>query len=693
MRAGSLLFRISASLATAGILAVPCWTAPALAQRAPGPPIRAATAVDPPERVGRLAAITGTVSFHTTDQENWSPATLNYPLTTGDALWTEPEARASVEVGGSLVALDGGTDFQIDELTPTSLAATLAQGQIYVNLQHMAAGDSVVIRTSRAVARIDKPGRYVIAAGNADSPTIMGAVDGAIQVTGENITLQVGAGQMATLQGKDPVEGAVGPLDRSPFLQDALAREAKAARAVAALPAPVRHMTGAASLAATGAWRHNPEYGEVWYPEVAADWAPYRDGRWAYVAPWGWTWMDNAPWGFAPFHYGRWARVEDRWGWVPGLPGVPIVARPVYAPALVRFAEVGAAALAGAAIGFAAGRIAGGRGPGNGGVAWVPLAPNEPYYPPYRASRTYLRQVNVRNVTNINTVTVNNVTVVRPGVGQTGVGQPGQGRPGAPVFAGLANQAAGTVMPAAAMVRSYPVQQASRPLPPAMAEQARAVVGRPPIAPAPVSFGVTPQVARRYGYAPQAFPARPPAPGPAFARPGGGPGRNRNTGRRCGSRAGRRSGRVIGAGAQPAGARPCTSTPGRGTDAPCWTWPRPPPCPPRASRRSRSACPEASRAARDGTAHAQPAAAARAARPPLRSARGRAQLPAAADASTSDAAGASAAHAAAARDAPGPRFRPGRAACPSAASGASSRRPQSSIAQEIRFPGAAGSGA
>ena len=45
------------------------------------------------------------------------------------------------------------------------------------------------------------------------------------------------------------------------------------------------------------------------------------------------------------------------------------------------------------------------------GVGWFPLAPEEPYYPSYHVSNTYIRNVNVTNVTNITNITnVTNVT-------------------------------------------------------------------------------------------------------------------------------------------------------------------------------------------------------------------------------------------------------------------------------------------
>ncbi|HEX5816710.1 MAG TPA: DUF6600 domain-containing protein, partial [Methylomirabilota bacterium] len=64
-----------------------------------------------------------------------------------------------------------------------------------------------------------------------------------------------------------------------------------------------------------------------------AGWAPYTTGRWAWDPRYGWTWVDAAVWGWAPYHYGRWVHLEGLWAWAPG----PVVARPVYAPALVAF--------------------------------------------------------------------------------------------------------------------------------------------------------------------------------------------------------------------------------------------------------------------------------------------------------------------------------------------------------------------
>jgi hypothetical protein len=71
---------------------------------------------DPPGRVGRLSFVEGEVSHHGPGEDAWSPATLNYPVTTGDAFWTPPGARAEIRFGSSSVHLDGGTDLEVYRL-------------------------------------------------------------------------------------------------------------------------------------------------------------------------------------------------------------------------------------------------------------------------------------------------------------------------------------------------------------------------------------------------------------------------------------------------------------------------------------------------------------------------------------------------------------------------------------------------
>lgn len=192
--------------------------------------------------------------------------------------------------------------------------------------------------------------------------------------------------------------------------------------------------------------------------------------------------MDAAPWGFAPFHYGRWFQDDGRWGWAPGLgaPGYEVgfgVPRfPIYAPALVSFFT------------FGAGRP----------VGWVPLGINEPYFPPYRASLNYTRNINMTNVRNVTSII--NIYNIHNAIYRAGT------------INQFINRGAITVVPGETMARSAPVAVAVVAAPAAFAMRASF---RAPVQPEAATLGVAP---RRFGGLRSGQPAT--APGPIIRAQG-----------------------------------------------------------------------------------------------------------------------------------------------------------------------------
>jgi hypothetical protein len=490
MRTQNHPFRLTATVAIAALLVPqtlpqPAMAALVLAQTQPQPVAQGAPpqdqqqSGDPPSRVGRLAQVSGTVSFHTQDDTQWNPATLNYPVTQGDAFWTEPNAQAVLEVSASRIAMAPGTELDVTTLTDHAFQATLPQGELYLRVRTAAPDETFAVQTPRGVVTLSAPGRYGVLSGDTQAPTTVTVIEGSAQVLGPGVALNAGPDQVATVTGVDAFQGEVGPAQRDAFLTAMLNSERPPQPPAAAPPAAVAAMPGGEDLAQYGSWTESPDYGQVWYPQVGSDWVPYREGRWAYVAPWGWTWVDNEPWGFAPFHYGRWAEIGGRWGWVPG--GVAVgVPEPVYAPALVTFLGVGAVVGVGIGAALAAGRI-----------GWCPLGPREAFHPWYRASDRYFHQVNVSHVTNFTTIN-RNVT-----------------------FNNFVNRRAATVVPTAAMTGSRPVASSFQRVDPAQLAQARPVIGQQPLRPAPTTFGVTPAAARQLNL-PPATGQHPVAPGPGF---------------------------------------------------------------------------------------------------------------------------------------------------------------------------------
>src|SRR2546426_11275858 len=60
---------------------------------------------DPPSRVGRLSDLAGSVSFRPGDLDDWAAATVNYPMHSGDHLWTDADGRAEITVGSTALRL------------------------------------------------------------------------------------------------------------------------------------------------------------------------------------------------------------------------------------------------------------------------------------------------------------------------------------------------------------------------------------------------------------------------------------------------------------------------------------------------------------------------------------------------------------------------------------------------------------
>jgi hypothetical protein len=442
---------------------------------------------DPPSRAARLSFASGTVSFQPASVEDWVPATLNRPLTTGDRLWTEAGSRAEVHLGSAAFRLNGRTNFTFINLTDTMTQVQVSTGSVSVRVRRLDDQESFEIDTPQAAFSLLRPGEYRVDVNEQGDATVVTVRGGQGEVTADNQVQSVhpreqmrisetGDGHAVFDQRDAPVADSF-----DNFCQDRDRREdrSESARHVS------RDVPGFADLDEHGVWREDQQYGWIWAPRVEVGWAPYHQGHWAWIAPWGWTWVDDAPWGYAPFHYGRWAFVGAAWVWVPGPPAV----RPVYAPALV--AWVGGPRFG---VGISVG--------GGAAVGWFPLGPGEVWRPAYRASPRYFTQVNVSNTVinrnvNITNVNVTNVTYVNQRVNGAVMAVPrnamGNGRPVAQVAVRLqANEVASAQIergPVVAPERTAVMggRAATNAAPPA-AVMNRTVVARAAPPPAPVPF-------------------------------------------------------------------------------------------------------------------------------------------------------------------------------------------------------------
>ena len=345
---------------------------------------------DPPSRVARLSYFDGSVSFQAGGNGDWGNAAKNRPITIGDKLWVDKDARAELQAGQATIHLGGMTALAFLNLDQNITQMRLAEGSINFRVRELREGDTYEVDTPNVAFTVREAGVFRIDVNETGDGTLVTVIRGEGEVTAGGKSYDVRAGELAEFNGTDSnieyrSDRAPDPDDFDRWAADRDRREedSVSARYVS------RDMVGYSDLDDHGTWRDEPEYGHVWYPNnVSVGWAPYSNGNWSYVGPWGWTWVDYEPWGFAPFHYGRWNYFGGRWGWCPG----PINYYPVYGPAFVGF-------LGGGGFGFGVGL----------GVGWFPLGFGEVYRPWYRCGGGYLRNVNVhntyiRNVNNINIV-------------------------------------------------------------------------------------------------------------------------------------------------------------------------------------------------------------------------------------------------------------------------------------------------
>jgi hypothetical protein len=332
---------------------------------------------DPPSRVARLNWLTGDVSFQPAGLEEWSGATLNYPLTTSDHLFTGKDSRVELHIGLNAIRLDANSNFGFLNLDDTIVQVSLTEGSLEIRLRVLADDDSFEVATPNGAVTLLRAGDYRIDTNPERDATMLTVRAGQAELFSGANSVIIRAQETAYFQtDRNPDVRAANELDdfdsfvaaredSAPVIADPVSPPVSRNRAmdrfsdnVSVADLVAEGMTGAEDLNTYGSWQNTMPYGQAWVPPVDPGWVPYSDGDWAYVEPWGWTWIDAAPWGFAPFHYGRWAYANYRWVWVPG----PKRTTQVYASALVTFY---------------------GGGPADN-VSWLPLGPRDLWTPAWR---------------------------------------------------------------------------------------------------------------------------------------------------------------------------------------------------------------------------------------------------------------------------------------------------------------------
>ncbi len=243
---------------------------------------------EPPGRVGRLAFADGTVSLHDNEQSAWAPAVVNTPLSTGDSLWTEPNARSEISLAGTRIRMAGATELDMLAVDDTQTRLQVDQGRIDVKTQAMDPSQPYQIITPRGTISLLQQGDYYVEAGSTEDPTQIGVRAGAAQIQGLNgQVLAVRPGEVGELTG-DAATPQLRTIHAAPPAPPAAWADRD--RRVSYDQPPqylTAGVTGYEDLNQYGTWVDDSSYGEVWIPRaVPSGWAPYRTGHWVYEQPW-----------------------------------------------------------------------------------------------------------------------------------------------------------------------------------------------------------------------------------------------------------------------------------------------------------------------------------------------------------------------------------------------------------------------
>ena len=140
-------------------------------------------AVDPPGRVARLSYVEGAVSYASADAGDWTDAVLNRPLTSGDRLWLDEDARAELEVGSTTLHLDRETAFGVVKLDDGVLLASLTEGAASIRVRSLGDQEAIQVETPNATVRIRRADAAVLDKRVAVAPVLPGV--GARGVAGD----------------------------------------------------------------------------------------------------------------------------------------------------------------------------------------------------------------------------------------------------------------------------------------------------------------------------------------------------------------------------------------------------------------------------------------------------------------------------------------------------------------------------
>lgn len=164
---------------------------------------------DPPTRVARLSHTDGSVSFEPAGTEDWVNAEINRPLTTGDKLWADNGARASLHIGSASIRLGSTTGFSFLNLSDNVAQLQLTEGTLRIRVKRLDENETFEVDTPNLAFSVLRPGIYRINVNEAGDTTLVTVFEGQGEVTGGGQAFTVHADETGIFTGTEQLNGEI----------------------------------------------------------------------------------------------------------------------------------------------------------------------------------------------------------------------------------------------------------------------------------------------------------------------------------------------------------------------------------------------------------------------------------------------------------------------------------------------------
>src|SRR5207248_3925587 len=219
---------------------------------------------DPPGRVARLSDLQGSVSLQPAGVQDWAAATLNRPLTTGDRLWADQDARAELDMGDAALRLGATTGFSFLNLDDHTAQMQLTAGTLLVHVRNIQPDQTYEIDTPNVALSLQQPGDYRVEVNDTGDTTVVKVSAGQAQATGGGQSLAIGTQQMVTFSGTATVSYASATLGAPDELDSWSAGRERQRQESGSRQYVAEDVPGTADLDTNGRWEPTPDYGYVW---------------------------------------------------------------------------------------------------------------------------------------------------------------------------------------------------------------------------------------------------------------------------------------------------------------------------------------------------------------------------------------------------------------------------------------------